>query len=228
MSPINISLPMQVLDTKSQFQVNIAISGENLLCTRDERLIFTGLNFNLTNGQALFLRGPNGAGKSTLLLALAGLLPHEGKLSFGRTIQQEDQLPTSQLIHFISLTSAMKAQLTLAENLAFWCKMLGGSESKIPQALKDSGLGGLDNFETGHLSTGQTHRLSLARLLVSPRPIWLLDEPSSALDADGDTWVASLIDDHIAKGGLVIAATHRPISLKDAKSAKTLNLGART
>lgn len=227
MSLININLPMQVLDTKSQFQVKIAISGKNLECTRDERQVFAGLNFDLSNGKALFLRGPNGAGKSTLLLALAGLLPHEGKLKFGRTDEQEDQLPTSQLIHFISLASAMKPELTLTENLTFWCKMLGGVESEIPNALKNSGLGGLDNFETGHLSTGQTHRLSLARLLVIPRPIWLLDEPSSALDADGDTWVASLIDQHISKGGLVIAATHRPISLKNASATKTLNLGTR-
>ncbi|HHB82595.1 MAG TPA: heme ABC exporter ATP-binding protein CcmA [Devosia sp.] len=207
-------------DTMNFFPIRI--QAHNVECTRDSQRIFTGLNFEVKSGQALFLRGPNGAGKSTLLMALAGLLPFEGKIDFGRKKEETDELPTSHLIHFVSLLNAMKPQLTLAENLGFWSRMFAGTTKPIPSALKRAGLGGLDNFLTGHLSTGQKHRLSLARLLVSPRPIWLLDEPSSALDSDGDIWVANLIEEHLSDNGLVIAATHRPISLREGVAQSTL------
>ena len=214
---------MVKFDTNLQFLV----SAQNLFCQRDEHPIFSNLNFTIKSGEALFLRGPNGSGKSTLLLAIAELLPFEGNLNFGRSKQAEEETPISHHIHFISTLNAMKSELTLAENLHFWCQTLGGQSSSIPAALEKSGLGGLENFQAGHLSTGQKHRLSLARLLAIQRPIWLLDEPSSALDSEGDNWVASLIDDHLAKNGLVITATHRPIELNKNSTAQTLNLGSK-
>ena len=214
---------MPEFDTNLQFSV----SAQNLCCQRDDHPVFSNLNFNVKSGEALFLHGQNGSGKSTLLLAISGLLPFEGDLSFGRTKIQEEQTPIGHHIHFISTLNAMKSELTLAENLRFWCLTLGGQTRSIPQALEKAGLGGLDNFLAGHLSTGQKHRLSLARLLAIDRPIWLLDEPSSALDSAGDEWVAALIDEHLAKKGLVITATHRPINLNNKSTAKTLNLGSK-
>lgn len=215
---------MPELETNFQFLV----SAQNLSCLRDESPIFSNLSFSVKPGEALFLRGPNGAGKSTLLMALAGFLPFEGKLDFGRTEQAEEQTPISHHMHFIGSLNAMKSEMTLRENLRFWCQILGGQSNSISNALDKSGLGGLDNFLTGHLSTGQKHRLSLARLLTIHRPIWLLDEPSSALDAEGDKWVASLIDDHLANNGLVITATHRPIKLGETTTSHTLNLGIKS
>jgi heme exporter protein A len=159
-------------------------------------------------------------------MILAGLLPHEGNLEFGRTKAQQEIQPTNQLIHVIAHLNAIKLELSLTENLQFWIDLSGGSTSLIPKALQNAGLSGLDNFAAGHLSAGQKHRLSLARLLVSPRPVWLLDEPSSALDAAGDKWIASLIENQLEKGGVVIAATHKPIELNQKLPLKTLTLGA--
>ena len=215
---------MHQFSTHFQFSV----TAKALSCQRDEHQIFTNLGFCVKSGHALFVRGPNGAGKSTLLLLIAGSLPYGGNLDFGRTATDEEENPTSHFIHYIGSLNAMKPEMTLAENLNFWRQIYGGEANSIPQVLIKAGLAGLDNFQTGHLSTGQKHRLSLARLLVSPRPIWLLDEPSSALDADGDKWVAALIDEHLAANGLVIAATHRPITLNSKARADTLNLGTRT
>ena len=177
------------------------------------------------------MRGPNGSGKSSLLMVLSGILPHLGELKFTRTHtppdQADDDTPISELIHHIGHQSAMKADLTLVENLKFWIAVSGGDEGVIPDALKQAGLAGLDNFTAGHLSAGQKHRLSLSRLLVIPRPIWLLDEPSSALDAQGDVWIAQLIDTHIARGGIAITATHRPIELSPQTPHKTLTIGTK-
>ncbi|MCF6302629.1 MAG: heme ABC exporter ATP-binding protein CcmA [Devosiaceae bacterium] len=236
MNLINICSFMQHLENSSQIRKNtdtsamhahaIHIRASNIGCARDNKQIFSNLNFEIKSGEALFVRGPNGAGKSTLLMALAGLLPFEGTLDFGRSKQKTEELPNAHLIHFVSLLNAMKPQMTLAENLDFWCRMFGGATRPIPAALEKSGLGGLDNFQAGHLSTGQRHRLSLARLLVNPRPVWLLDEPSSALDDAGDAWVARLIEGHLANNGLVIAATHRPIHLNDKFAQNTLSIGS--
>lgn len=161
-------------------------------------------------------------------MILSGILPYHGELKFipinTPCKNGDDEIIISQLIHHIGHQSAMKSDLTLVENLKFWIALSGGDETLIPEALKKAGLAGLDNFTAGHLSAGQKHRLSLSRLLVCPRPIWLLDEPSSALDNQGDIWIAHLIDTHIAQGGIAITATHRPIELAPQTFHKTLNI----
>lgn len=209
---------------------SLCCSANNLGCIRDEYPVFANINFSVESGHALIVRGPNGSGKSSLLMILSGILPYHGELTFTRTDpplkQTNDDAPISQLIHHVGHQSAMKADLTLVENLKFWIALSGGDEATISDALNKAGLAGLDNFTTGHLSAGQKHRLSLSRLLVSPRPIWLLDEPSSALDTQGDAWIAHLIDTHIAQGGMAITATHRPIELGPQTPHKTLTIGA--
>ncbi len=207
----------------------IAIQVTDLSCHRGEHQVFEQLNFSLPNAAALLLRGPNGSGKSSLLMILAGLLPGDGTVHFERSPRSREQIPDRELIHYVGHLNAMKPELTLFDNLAFWAAMSGNGQPgrTIPDALENAGLGGLENFEAGRLSAGQKHRLSLARLLVTPRPVWLLDEPSSALDAAGDRWVAELIDAHIANNGLAVIATHRPISLNARTKAQTLSLGAR-
>ena len=202
----------------------IQLNAQSLACARGDRKVFADVAFQVSGGEALIVRGANGSGKSTLLMCLAGLLPLEGKISWS-----EDSLPLSnanrfELIHFIGHLNAIKNELTLAENLEFWSSMFGGDKTRIAGALEQASLGGLSTYRAGHLSAGQRHRLSLARLLVTPRPVWLLDEPSSALDQEGDRWVAALIAQQIRAGGLVIAATHRQIALETGLAVRYLEL----
>lgn len=203
----------------------IHLLAKDLGCVRGGRLVYSEVSFEVSSGEALLLRGPNGSGKSTLLMSLAGLLPYEGQLFWNLDNDTLDGTSLVQLFHFVGHLSAMKPELTLLENLRFWAALFGGDEKNIEPALEEAGLGGLDNYHAGHLSAGQKHRLSLARLLISPRPVWLLDEPSSALDAKGDIWVAGLITKHLETGGIVIAATHRPIELETGATVHTLILG---
>jgi heme exporter protein A len=195
-------------------------SGAPLLTVRDlalsrgERRLFSGIGFELRAGELLLVRGPNGAGKSSLLLTLAGALrPEAGSIGWAG-----EEPPA---LHLLTHASGVKTRLTLGENLSFWREVNGVSGTAVEPALEAVGLGGLGNIEAGHLSAGQTRRLALARLLVTDRPIWLLDEPTSSLDAAGDQLVASLVARRLSTGGAVIAATHHDI----AGATATLTLG---
>lgn len=174
---------------------------ENLALSRGGRQLFAGLGFSLGPGQLLTLRGPNGAGKSSLLLALAGILrPAAGRLDW-----HAEEPPK---LHLLAHQPGVKARLTLAENLDFWRAVNGPTGLAASAALERVGLGALGALDAGYLSAGQTRRLALARLLVTDRRLWLLDEPLSALDAAGDALVAGLIADRLATGGAIVAATH--------------------
>lgn len=186
------------------------VSGLSL--ERGGRVLFDDLSFRLEAGQLLLLRGANGAGKSSLLLALAGILrPLAGRIS------RDEEVP----LHLLGHGRGVKSRLTLTENLAFWQAMNGKTGTGPAEALERVGLGGLDDIEAGHLSAGQTRRLGLARLLVTNRPIWLLDEPTAALDDRGAALVEELIAGHCAAGGAVLAATHHDLACASA----TLVLG---
>ena len=173
----------------------------DLAISRGGRVLFDGLGFSVAPGGLLLLRGPNGAGKSSLLLALAGVLrPAAGTLDW-----HAEEPPK---LHLLGHQPGVKSRLTLLENLGFW-RAVNGPTGIDPQAALDQvGLGHLSALDAGYLSAGQTRRLALARLLVTDRKLWLLDEPLAALDAQGDTLVARLIADRLASGGSVIAATH--------------------
>jgi heme exporter protein A len=193
----------------------LAVSGLSL--SRGGRVLVTGLDFNLPRGGVLLVRGPNGAGKSSLLLALAGVLrPDAGTLRWN--------LGGAPGIHVLGHQPALKPRLTLGETLRFWRTLNGPGEMTVEDALASVGLGGLGAIEAGHLSAGQARRLALARLLLSPRPVWLLDEPTAALDSEGAALVGRLIDAHAAGGGGAIVATHDEIAL--ATAPQTLTLGA--
>lgn len=187
---------------------------ENLALSRGGRELFAGLDFSLGPGQMLALRGRNGAGKSSLLLALAGIL----RPTAGRIDWHADEPPR---LHVLAHQPGVKSRLTLGENLEFWRAVNGPTGLAAAAALQRVGLGGLGPLDAGYLSAGQTRRLALARLLVTDRPIWLLDEPLSALDAEGDTLVAGLIAERLASGGAVIAATHDDLP----GATQTLTLG---
>jgi heme exporter protein A len=189
----------------------------DLALSRGERQLFSGLGFALGAGELLLIRGPNGAGKSSLLLTLAGILrPDRG------TIQWSGGDEAGPL-HLLGHLSGIKPRLTLSENLVFWREVNGPTGLHAEAALAAAGLGGLGAIEAGHLSAGQTRRLALARLLVTERTIWLLDEPTASLDAAGDALVGRMIGDHLRRGGAVIAATHSDLAVE--RVAQTLTLG---
>ena len=181
---------------------NPLLAGQNLTLVRGGRQLFEGVSLRVAPGDVLLLRGPNGAGKSSLLLTLAGLLrPTQG------TVGPDERSP----MHLLAHSSAVKTRLTLGENLRFWREVNGPTGMDVDKALERVGLGGLESIEAGHLSAGQTRRLALARLLVTDRKLWLLDEPLAALDDAGAELLAALVAERMASGGGVIAATHDDI-----------------
>jgi heme exporter protein A len=169
----------------------------------------------------LLVLGPNGAGKSSLLRMIAGLL----RIAGGRLALEagDPELSIGEQAHYLGHQDALKPALTVAENLAFWTRYLGGGGQTAGRALGAVGLEKIAHLPAGYLSAGQRRRLSLARLVAVPRPIWLLDEPASALDAAAQTQLTELMRGHLAGGGLILAATHGPIGLE---RPQELRLGA--
>lgn len=184
---------------------------EQLAVERGGRRVIADLSFTVAAGEALLLTGPNGAGKTTLLKTIAGFLsPVSGRISLGRAA---DDQPLAEQAHYIGHLNGVRATLTVAENARFWAQYLGGREERIPPALERFGLASLTGIPAGYLSAGQRRRLALARLLLVPRPLWLLDEPSSSLDARSTAVLAGVLDEHIAGGGILLAATHLALGL---------------
>jgi heme exporter protein A len=201
-------------------QAGVIASG--LAVRRGGRLLFSGLSFGLAPGDVMLLTGSNGAGKSSLLLTLCGAVrAEEGRVEL-RGAGPDAQPETA--LHYVGHAAAVKGALTVAENLRFWAELYGRPGDGVGDALAKVGLGELVALPAGYLSAGQTRRLALARLLVSPRPIWLLDEPTAALDTAGAALVGGLISAHAAGGGIVIAATHDPLEISGA--VRRLALGA--
>ena len=197
----------------------LRLSATGLGCVRGSRSVFEGVNLELSSGEALALIGPNGAGKSSLLRLIAELLrPVAGRIDLVGGVPEST---IAEQAHYLGHLDALKPSLTVAENLGFWVRYLGGNIAALPDSLMAVGLGGLADLPAAYLSAGQRRRLSLARLIAVPRPIWLLDEPASALDAAGQERLATLMRDHVAGGGLIVVATHGPLGIE----CKTLQLG---
>jgi heme exporter protein A len=200
------------------------LTAENLAALRGEDLIFEDVSFRLQAGEALVLTGKNGSGKSTLLRVVAGLLrPEKGSVRFTDS-QGSSEHRASEVSHYLGHRNAMKSELTVAENLAFWQDFLGDvlgvSGLSIADATEAVGLPGITHLPFGYLSAGQQRRFAFAKLLVAYRPIWILDEPTAALDASADRLFAELIGAHQKKGGIVLAATHQPLGLENAKELR--------
>lgn len=199
----------------------LTLRGEALACRRGTRLLFDHLTFALPAGEALIVTGPNGVGKSSLLRVVAGLLT----ATSGRAWLEGDQsdLREAERRHYLGHDDALKPALSVRENLRFWRGVLGGEGLDVEDALDEVGLGGLGRLPAAVLSAGQKRRLAIARLLVAHRPLWILDEPTTALDASAQARFAALGRAHLAAGGLILAATHAPLDFGPA--ARDLRLG---
>jgi heme exporter protein A len=180
------------------------LSMSDLAVARGGVTVLLGLTFTLLPGQALILRGPNGSGKTTLLRTLAGLQPPAAG---------EYHLPPDS-VAYAAHADGLKSTLTVAENLNFWSDIYGGPG--IDPALSALNLTQLTRRRAGELSAGQKRRLGLARLLVTGRPIWLLDEPTVSLDVASVALFADVVRDHLSKGGLAVIATHVDLGLPEA------------
>jgi len=191
---------------------------DQLACSRGGRTVFTGLSFSLSGGEAMIVTGRNGAGKSSLLRMIAGLIRIAGgRIEFAGG---DGEATLAEQAHYLGHHDALKPSLSVGENLQFWTDYLGGAHEMVEQALQAVGLAPLAGLPAGYLSAGQRRRLSIARLIAVKRPVWLLDEPTSALDAPSQARLAELMRDHLAGGGIIVAATHGPIGLDAPRELK--------
>jgi heme exporter protein A len=197
--------------------VAMRLEGSGLACVRGGREVFSGLGFALSGGEALLVTGRNGAGKSSLLRMVAGLIRVTGGQLAITGADPEKNIP--EQTHYLGHQDALKPSLTVAENLGFWMRYLGGTGT--PQTpLAAVGLAGLADLPAAYLSAGQRRRLSIARLVAVNRPIWLLDEPTSALDREAQDTLKGLMQRHLSGGGLIVAAAHGPIGLDQTRELR--------
>ena len=191
-------------------------AAEALACHRGGRVLFEALSFALVPGDALLLRGPNGSGKSSLLRLLAGFLrPLAGRVAWDG-VDVLDDLPAYRArVHLVAHADAVKGLLTVRENLAAVAGILGDRAVDLPRALDAFDLAPLADTPGRFLSSGQKRRAALARLLATPRPLWLLDEPGVGLDRASRARLEAAIAEHRARGGICVVATHGDVAVPD-------------
>lgn len=193
----------------------LSLTAEKLACARGERQLFDGLSFCVRAGQALAVEGANGAGKTSLLRLIAGFLaPAAGRILVKTgDSESDDAEERGRLVGWLGHLDGLKPQMTVKEQLSFYARLYAVGNTDLPAVLAQVGLTRQIEFPCRYLSAGQRRRLALARLLVSRRPLWLLDEPFAALDTAGQMLVAHLMARHCGEGGIIIAATHDPLGM---------------
>ena len=202
---------------------------KNISCNRGGRCVFKGLSFSLQNGDALILRGPNGSGKSSLLRMMAGLsTPVKGELVWNKKNISQDPCLHRDRIHYLGHFDAVKPALTVRENLAIWQKLRGDGLSvrqeekkALERALIAFDMLHLEDLPARLLSSGESRRLALARLLANNAFLWLLDEPANGLDDSSRCALEEIISEHQMAGGMVVISIHGPSNLTN---TRTLNL----
>ncbi|MFT4765898.1 MAG: heme exporter protein A [Oleispira sp.] len=213
------------VDSLNRFTTHCDLSAHNLSCERDDRILFEDLSLSVKKGDLIQLVGPNGAGKTTLLRLMAGLnQDFEGQVSwYDQNIQSCFHDYARQRL-YIGHLSAIKKVLTPLENLRWfvssWPEV---KEDDLWQALEEVTLAGYEDVPCQQLSAGQQRRVALARLLVTPTPLWILDEPFTALDKAGVTWLEGQLADHVAAGGSVLITSHHALS--DIPALRQIELG---
>jgi len=211
----NFSSPVRsVGEEKRRVTALTSLAGKNLALARGQHLLFHDLSFEVSAGEVLSVEGPNGAGKTSLLRVIAGFLePRSGTLaiSSGAGDVISDAEERGRFVGWFGHQDGIKPQLTPAENLAFFARYYAHGD--MEHALNHMGLRRVRDLAVQYLSAGQKKRVALARLMLSGRPLWLLDEPLSTLDAAGRALAAELIKQHCSAGGIVVAATHEPLGV---------------
>ena len=196
------------------------LKANGLTCERGGRIVFRGLSLALRAGQLMQLTGPNGSGKSSLLRLVAAL--NDAQAGDITLTGGAKELSIGQQAHYIAHQEPVKAALSVHENLAFWRDFLGGGE--VDEALEAFDLARLSSYPAGLLSAGQKRRLALARLVLVPRVLWLLDEPTVGLDTASLARLVGVMARQLDQGGMIIAATHVPLGREPDLQ---LDLGAR-
>ena len=175
---------------------------ENLALARGDRVLFKAFSLSVQAGEVVHLTGRNGAGKTSLLEAIAGLRQPESGSLHG---------PQAEQLHWIGHKNGLHPALSAVENLQFWCGLSGANPANMGQVLDRLQLKAARLRPSRTLSTGQKRRSALARLLLLPRPWWLLDEPLSGLDLQGTALFAELVAEHRAQGGAVLLTSHQAL-----------------
>ena len=194
--------------------MSIKLNGSNLTLFRGERCLFKDLSFALNPGELLLLEGPNGSGKTSLLRAIGGLLELEsGQIDWNdEPVSKERQYFQNSMV-WMSHKVGLKADLTLVENLQYEAKLRPQADLGFEDVVKRLGLGRLKRLPLRSLSAGQQRRVSLARMLLSSAPLWMMDEPVSNLDSDGRVLTRTLLKEHLEAGGMAIVAAHQDIDI---------------
>lgn len=196
---------------------------ENLSLNRASQEIVSDISFELSSGDALIVTGENGSGKSTTLRGIAGLMPlNSGSVKLLDETGKQFEGETREYCHYLGHQNGMKTALTVRENLDFWQKFCGEPDLTIEKALDEVDLAHTIDLPFNYLSAGMKRRVSIARLLVSDRPIWIVDEPTAGLDAQSVKMFTGLCNAFCEGGGILIAATHLPLGIE---TEKTLEIG---
>ena len=189
------------------------LEARNLSCARGGRRLFSGLSFALNGEEWIQVRGGNGSGKTSLLRILCGLREADGGEALWRGVPlqkaAEDYFAD---LAFVGHRDGVKLKLTPLENLRAWTRLRGGQNPMISAALEAVGMSPFAGVLCGHLSAGQRRKTALARLLLTPARVWVLDEPLASLDEDGRETASRLLRAHLQEGGAAIVATHQPFS----------------